>query len=116
MCLSNFRGSGAIANANKQGLMRLSRIAAAVATSTASLLIMSSVPASAAAAPQCLKTRLNDSGYTDHLTVRNNCRTNQRVKVVLAFARDGACRSIAAGGSSSWKWSYPGRFDRLERC
>lgn len=67
-------------------------------------------------APNCLRTDLDDSGYTDHLRVTNECKSRQRVKVVLAYARDSSCVSIPRGYYVDFSWNYPGRFDRLESC
>jgi hypothetical protein len=67
-------------------------------------------------APSCVQTFLRDEGYWDSLTVTNRCRTTQRVKVVLAYARDSACTSILPNYYVVFRWGYPGRFDRLESC
>ena len=90
---------------------------AAIGTAATSLSLVSTVPPSLAApAPSCVTTRLDDKGYTDYLWVTNHCRYNVRVKVVLAFATDRACRTIAPGATANYSWGYPGRFDRLESC
>lgn len=72
--------------------------------------------AAAGTAPSCVKALLNDEGFTDHLKVTNNCKTAQRIKVVLAKHDDLACRYFSPGHYWNYEWSYPGRFDRLESC
>ena len=70
----------------------------------------------AAAVPNCVVTDLNDSGYTDYLTVFNGCNYAVRVKVVLAFHTDKPCATIGADAIRSYSWKYPGRFDGLVSC
>ena len=70
----------------------------------------------AASVPSCVTTSLNDSGYTDYLTVWNDCNYAVRVKVVLAFRTDFPCYTIAARSARSYSWKYPGRFDGLVSC
>ena len=95
---------------------------AASALAVAGLLVWSApvtaatLPQTAAAVPSCVTTSLDDDGWTDYLTVYNNCNHNVRVKVVLANASDFACRTIPAGGAHNYWWNYPGRFDRLADC
>lgn len=69
-----------------------------------------------AAPPGCVHTSLNDSGWTDHLRVTNNCSSTVRVKVVLAFGTDFPCYTFGPGSSRNYSWGYPRRFDRLEAC
>jgi hypothetical protein len=88
----------------------------AVGVAASSLSFFNIAPASAGVAPNCIKTSLNDRGFTDHLNVTNTCKGSQRIKVVLAFKTDKACRTIAPGTTARYEWSYPGRFDRLETC
>ena len=97
----NFRRTGAIL-----GTTVLMTAGLAVSTGTAAQ----------AAVPTCVETSLNDSGYTDYLTVWNRCSTDQRIKVVLAFATDKACLTVYAYGSRDYSWDYPGRFDGLVSC
>jgi hypothetical protein len=66
--------------------------------------------------PSCVTTSLNDSGYTDYLTVWNDCGYAVRVKVVLANHTDKPCYTIAAHSARSYSWKYPGRFDGLVNC
>ncbi|WP_249998952.1 hypothetical protein [Actinoplanes sp. M2I2] len=72
--------------------------------------------AAQAAVPTCVTTTLNDSGYTDRLTVNNRCGSSQRVKVLLANLTDFACYTIPSGGYRTYSWNYPGRFDGLASC
>ncbi|MFE6451304.1 hypothetical protein [Nocardiopsis dassonvillei] len=96
--------------------------AIAVSALTAAGLLAWSAPATAetapevAAVPSCVRTTLNDKGWTDYLTVHNNCNSSVRVKVVIANRSDFACRTISAGGSHNYWWNYPGRFDGLVDC
>ncbi|MGH3874300.1 MAG: hypothetical protein ACRDSR_22840 [Pseudonocardiaceae bacterium] len=74
-------------------------------------------PASVAASvPNCVKTKLSDDGYTDHLKVTNGCDSGQRIKVVVAHGPDFACEFYNPGGSRDYQWGYPGRFDGLQSC
>jgi P pilus assembly chaperone PapD len=74
-------------------------------------------PAEAAAeAPSCVRPDLDESGWTDYLTVTNTCGYYVRVKVVLANASDLACNGYDSGQSRSWQWGFPGRFDGLQTC
>jgi len=75
-----------------------------------------SATAVAAAVPNCVTTSLNDSGYIDYLTVWRNCDHAVRVKVILAYHQDFPCYTIAAHEARTYKWAWPGRFDRLEDC
>jgi len=69
--------------------------------------------AAAASVPRCVVTSLDDSGYTDYLTVFNGCSYAVRVKVVLAFHTDkpaprsgrtqfAATRGTIRAGSTAW--------------
>jgi hypothetical protein len=73
-------------------------------------------PQAAAAAPNCVTTDLDDSGWTDELTVYNNCSHSVRVKVLLAFRVDPPCITIGSDSSYNASWGYPGRFDGLVDC
>src|SRR5919199_692565 len=86
----------------------------AICTATASLSLVSIVSPSSAAklAPNCVKASLNDSGFTDYITVTNTCKTTQRVKIVIAYLPDIACTSLKPGYYVKAHWGYPGRFDR----
>ncbi|WP_370013296.1 hypothetical protein UIS43_27920 (plasmid) [Nocardiopsis sp. LDBS0036] len=93
-----------------------SAMAAAGLLSWSTPAVAETAPQAAAAVPNCVETSLNDSGWTDYLTVRNTCSYSVRVKVVLANATDFSCRTISSGGSRSYSWGYPGRFDGLVDC
>lgn len=89
-------------------------------------LVLTAVPAAAAPSIQatsaaasvanCVKTQLNDDGYTDHLTVTNRCSSGQRVKVVIANGSDFACEFYNPDTARKYQWAYPGRFDGLKSC
>ena len=72
--------------------------------------------AAAATVPRCVTTSLDDSGYTDYLTVFNGCSYAVRVKVVLAYHQDFPCYTIGADSVRHYSWKYPGRFDGLVSC
>ena len=74
------------------------------------------VAAVAASVPNCVVTDLDDSGYTDYLTVFNGCSYAVRVKVVLAYHQDFPCYTIGADSVRHYSWKYPGRFDGLVSC
>jgi hypothetical protein len=67
-------------------------------------------------APSCATTALDDSGWTDHLTVRNGCSHDVRLKVVLAHGTDLPCYTYGPGQSRSFSRGYPKRVDRLVTC
>jgi hypothetical protein len=89
---------------------------AVIGAATSLLPFFNITSASAETVPNCVKTSLNDRGFTDHLSVTNNCKRSVRAKVVLAFKTDKACRTIAPGTTAYYEWVYPGRFDRLDAC
>ena len=66
--------------------------------------------------PRCVTWYLDASGVRDHLWVTNQCKSTQRVKVIIAKGDDFSCVSYRPGDTHHYWWSYPGRFDRLERC
>lgn len=66
----------------------------------------------AAAAPNCV----HSSGTGRTVTVTNTCSTTQRVKVIFAFAQDGACFTYRPGQSVRWTGALLARFDGLVRC
>ena len=100
------------ANFIRDNFVKLTRMAA-IGTATASLTLVSTVPPSFAASPPSCVTIGSQSSRS--VTVRNNCRNQQRVKVIIAFGPDSACRAINSRGLSRFRWLL-GRFDRLERC
>ncbi len=67
-------------------------------------------------APTCMHVDLDDSGWTDYLTVTNACGSYQRAKVILANAPDLSCTGYSSGQSRTWRWGAPGRFDGLAGC
>ena len=73
-------------------------------------------PASAAPAPSCVHVSDHThSNGTSHVHVFNRCNSNQRIKVVMAFAPDSSCQSLSP--DEEYVHSYTGgRFDRLDRC
>jgi len=72
--------------------------------------------AAARSVPKCVTWRLDSSGFKDHLWVTNQCRSTQRIKVIIAKGDDFSCISYRPGAQWHYEWSYPGRFDRLDRC
>jgi hypothetical protein len=48
--------------------------------------------------------------------VTNRCSSTQRVKVIFAFARDGACFTYSPGQSVRWTGAPQAQFDGLVRC
>lgn len=50
------------------------------------------------------------------VTVHNNCRTPQRVKVLIAFWFDSSCTTIAPRGSFAYDYANSARFDGLTAC
>jgi hypothetical protein len=84
-----------------------------------SILLLASIsPSHAALAPGCVITKDLKQGFyiaEDAVTVVNNCASTQRVKVVLSFAKDLKCATLASRASLRFKWTFGG-FDRLEKC
>lgn len=71
------------------------------------------VPAQAAPAPSCVQM------YTpgNRVQVTNTCKYTVRVKVVWAFATDGACTTIPAFKTKFFnKKGWPARLDGLQKC
>jgi hypothetical protein len=73
-------------------------------------------PIRLANAPGCVRADLDDAGGEDVLVVTNNCGYQVRIKVVLAYGPDFACRTYARGDRWTFKWNYPRRFDKLVTC
>ena len=73
-------------------------------------------PIPLANAPGCVRADLDDAGGEDVLAVTNNCGYQVRLKVVLAYGPDLACRTYAPGDRWTFKWVYPRRFDKLVTC
>lgn len=100
---------------------RMALTTAALAMTAGGFLPFLATPAHAttsamAPAPNCVRPDLDESGWTDYLTVTNTCGYYVRVKVVLANASDLACNGYDPGQSRSWRWGFPGRFDGLQTC
>lgn len=86
---------------------------AAIGATAATLTLASTVPPSfAAPAPRCVVVT-NQSRKS--VTVQNRCRTQERVKLIIAFGRDSACQVINPTRRVTFRWTF-GNFDRLERC
>jgi hypothetical protein len=69
-------------------------------------------PASAANAPGCIDAFTAGNG---DVIVHSTCKTNKRVKVVMAWGPDQACRTIHP--SSSLVYDDPrGRLDKVVSC
>ena len=66
----------------------------------------------AAAAPNCV----HSSGTGRKVTVTNTCSSTQRVKVIFAFARDGACYTYSPGAAVTWTGAVQAQFDGLQSC
>lgn len=99
------------------GLMAAVAASALVASPALADTAQAAAPvAKASPAPSCLWTKLNSSGYTDHLAVTSHCGGTTRYKVKIANIRDTQCSTIAPHVTQYWHWDYPGRFDGLEKC
>ena len=64
-----------------------------------------------AVAPSCVHFSQNFWGT---ITVKNNCSSYRRVKIVIKFGPDSSCHQLAPGGSFSF-WSATS-VDRLDAC
>ena len=67
-------------------------------------------------APTCIKTRLDDDGWTDDLWVTNTCARDYRLKIVLEDRRDSSCFTLRSGYRIHYTWQWPGSFDGIVRC
>lgn len=76
------------------------------------LALFGSAHALAAAAPGCV----HSSGTGRKVTVTNRCSSTQRVKVIFAFARDGACYTYSPGSAATWTGAVQAQFDGLQSC
>lgn len=65
-------------------------------------------------APACLKRVLYDS--IRYMRVESSCRTDQWVKLIIAFGPDSGCLRVPAGGSRWFSWGWPGKYDGLVSC
>lgn len=98
------------------------RASLAVAIGATSLLLLAGGTASAATAqarsplPGCVHWTLNDRGYTDHLSVTNDCAEGRWFKVILEHGRDSKCTYYAPGQTWNWSWPWPRKFDTLHNC
>jgi hypothetical protein len=62
--------------------------------------------------PSCVWIR--DQG-PHHVTLKNDCDTQQRVKVIVAWGQDTECKAINPHSEKSYDWGL-GRFDGLTSC
>lgn len=85
----------------------------AVAVGLALGSVVAAAPAQAATAPSCVQ--LYQPG--NRVQVTNGCKSGVRVKVVWAFATDGACTYIPSLSSKFFaKKGWPARLDGLKTC
>jgi uncharacterized lipoprotein YajG len=97
----------------KDNFVKLTTMAA-IGTAAASLTLVSTVPPSfAAPPPQCVQITNQTSRS---ITVTNNCRDQQRVKVIIDTGRDSACTVLNPGQAFRFTWGFFSRFNRVDRC
>ena len=107
-------GGGIMAGPAEPGVPTLAELTLEPAED--SLPLAGPVPIRLANAPGCVHADLDDAGGEDVLVVTNNCGYQLRLKVVLAYGPDLACRTYAPGDRWTFKWVYPRRFDKLVTC
>ncbi len=96
----------------KDNFVKLTSMAA-IGTAAASLTLVSTVPPSfAAPPPQCVKI-INKSSRS--ITVRNDCRDQQRVGVIID-SKPAGCAVLNPRQVVHLTWGYLSRFNRLDRC
>jgi hypothetical protein len=104
-------GGGIMAGPAEPGVPALSELTLGPAEE-----VVSAAPIQLANAPGCVRADLDDTGGEDVLVVTNECGYQVRLKVVLAYGPDLACRTYAPGDRWTFKWVYPRRFDKLVTC
>ncbi|MCR2800167.1 MULTISPECIES: hypothetical protein [unclassified Microbacterium] len=78
---------------------------------------VAAVSVKAATAPTCVSVKTARTSWLRmKATVKNNCASTKRVKVVWAFANDSACMTIASGATKTHTTGSGGRFDSLVNC
>lgn len=90
------------------------RLAVGTALLALPVLAVPSTPAYAAPPPACVTLTKNATATV--LTVRNNCTTPQRVRVVLSETVVGACSLYAPGAVRVISASPPAPSARLDAC
>jgi hypothetical protein len=73
-------------------------------------------PIQLTSAPACVRADLDDTAGEDVLVVTNDCGYQVRLEVLVAYGPDLTCRTYAPGDRWTFKWSYPGHFDKLVTC
>jgi hypothetical protein len=104
-------GGGIMAGPAEPGVPALSELTLGPAEE-----VVSAAPIQLANAPGCVRADLDDTGGEDVLVVTNDCGYQVRLKVVLAYGPDLACRTYAPGDRWTFTWVYPRRFDKLVTC
>lgn len=99
-----------------QKLICLLQISALSLTTSALPLLSVVEPAQAQAVPSCMNTVTWTSGLRRYVRVRNNCSTTQRVRIIWAFATDGACITYLRGRQVTAYRLRPAVFAGLRRC
>lgn len=65
--------------------------------------------------PSCVTADTDEDAWWLYVIVLNGCDQSYRIKIVIAFGPDSACKQMAP--HSTWRWRYAvGRFDGLVRC
>ncbi len=73
--------------------------------------------ASRTAAPTCIAVKISRTKWgSPKATVKNNCSSTRRVKVVWQFAADSSCLIISKGKSKSDTTGLAGSFDGVYNC
>jgi hypothetical protein len=67
-------------------------------------------------APSCITTWVDDGSLTDTAYARNDCGSQQRIKILWAFDTDGPCTTVSPGGTIWSRRAYPARFDGVDSC
>jgi hypothetical protein len=108
-------------------MKRSLKLVLATAAATAALLgATSGAPVSAAPSEQtgpgdasiqthCISYALHSHWYAYHVHLTNNCRAEQRVKVIISFGFDSPCFAINAFSSETHSY-FVGSFDKLVNC
>ncbi|NUO98475.1 MAG: beta-Ig-H3/fasciclin [Nonomuraea sp.] len=90
---------------------------AGAAALIAGVLLGGAAPAAAAAgtAPSCIARIADEQPHGLIVWVRNGCGKTMRVKVIMDWARDTPCTTLANGASREWTYTI-GSYNRTVLC
>ena len=113
-----FTTLGSFALAASLALGVVTPATAAPAPSVASTHIAAGAVVKSALAPLCVDVIKEGRTWygSPYVTIKNKCKSKQRVKVIWRSAADGACKSLAPGKTHKDVGGAIAKFDGLKRC